>query len=65
MLTTAQEELVLDTLYFHYGICDAYFHSGRLFVINREDLAGVEKLLETLNFSFLYQCTQDDIGYYA
>lgn len=65
MLTAAQEDLVIDTLYYHYGICDAYFISSRLFVINREDIAGVEKLLETLNFSFLYQCIEDDVNYYA
>ncbi len=65
MLTANQEAVVINTLFFHYGILDAYFVAGKLFVVNRGDIVGVEKLLGTLNFTFSYQCVEDDVGYYA
>lgn len=63
MITAAQEEQVLDTLYFQYGIVDAYFVAGRLFVQNEQDRIGVERLLETLAFSFPVQLVTEDVYY--
>lgn len=61
MITPAQQEHVLDTLYFQYGIVDAYFVSGRLFVVNELDKRGVEKLLESLPFTFPVQLVTEDV----